>query len=396
MFRLRPTKTQRVELDRILGTCRELYNAGLQEKRDAYKRAGRSRSCAQQQAELTEIKALRPDVALVYSQVLQDVFKRLHHAFDGFFRRVKSRETPGYPRFKGAGQYDSFTFPQVGRKGVLRGYGVDLLPNGRLRVHGLPGAVKVIWHRTMLGRVKTATFKRKGRHWYVSFVCTDLPVEDRERTGRSVGIDLGLTSFATLDDGTTIANPRFARADQRATKLAARLVSKKSTRSKRRRKAAARLRDLYHRTARKRLNHHHNIARKLVREYDRIGVEDLQLANLMRGKLSKSFSDAGFGQFLRILISKAEGAGCEVVKVLAAGTTQDCSACGLTVPKDLTERVHRCACGFVADRDHNAALNVRARAFGTAPGSGVRRGAYDRAGEVAGRHASDDPRSLSL
>lgn len=394
-FRLRPTGRQRVELERILGTCHELYNAALQEKRDAYRVAGVNRSCAAQQHELTEIKALRPDVGLVYAQVLQDVLKRLHRAFDAFFRRVKAGQTPGYPRFKSRDRYDSFTFPQVGRNGTLGGHGVHVTDRGRLVVHGIPGAVKTIWHRPLRGRPKTATFKREGRHWYVVFACDEVPLEERERTGDLCGIDVGLESFVVLDDGTSVQNYRYARASAREVKLAARKVTKKTNRrSARRRKARALLALVHRRVANRRRDFHHKTARTLVRQYDRIAVEDLKVAGMARGMFSKSVNDAGWSQFLSILSSKAANAGSEVVKVAAAGTTQECAACGRTVPKTLSERVHRCPCGFVASRDHNAALNIRARAFGPRPGSGLRRGASGGAGSNAGSHASDDPRSL--
>lgn len=396
-FRLRPTAAQCVELQRTLDACRELYNAALQEKRDAYRKAGVARSCVAQQADLTEVKALRPDVGRVYAQVLQDVLKRLHRTFDGFFRRCKAGVTPGYPRFKGRDRYDSFTFPQVARKGVLKGGGLELTDRGRLKVHGLPGAIKVIWHRAMLGRPKTATFKREGRHWYVAFACDEVPLEARDRTGAACGLDVGLESFAVLDDGTVVANPRYLRAGSRDIKLASRQVAKKRKRSKRRGKARARLAAAHRHVANRRRDHHHKAARGIVRRYDRIAVEDLNIRGMARGLLSKSVHDAGWAQFLGILSSKAEGAGCEVVKVPAAGTSQVCAGCGVVAPKRLSERMHRCPdCGFVATRDHNAALNIRMRGFGTAPGSGVRRGASGRAGSDAGSHATDDPRSPSL
>ncbi len=405
-FRLRPTPAQRTELQRTLDVCRELYNAGLQEKRDAYKLAGVHRSCSQQQADLTEIKAIRPDVALVYAQVLQDVLKRLHRAFDAFFRRVKEAtqagklgkkpRKPGYPRFKGRDRYDSFTFPQVARNGLLKAGGVGMTERGRLNVHGIPGDVKVIWHREMVGRPKTAQLKREGRHWYVVLTCDQVPMEERERSGRDCGIDVGLKSFAVLDDGTVIANPRHLRNTERDIRLASRKVNKKPKRSKRRRKARAKLAAVHRHVANQRRDHHHKAARAIVRKYDRIAVEDLNVAGLARGRLSKSVHDAGWSQFLEILSSKAECAGCEVIKVAASGTSQQCSACGDTVPKDLSVRVHRCPCGYVADRDVNAAMNIRARAFASRPGCGLRRGASGRAGSKTGSHATDDPRSPVL
>lgn len=393
-FRLRPTETQRIELQRSLDTCRELYNAALQEKRDAYQKQGISRSCSKQQAELTEIKQLRPEVALVYAQVLQNVLKRLHLAFDGFFRRVKNGMKPGFPRFKGKDRYDSFTFPQIARNGSMHAGGIDLTERGRLQIHGIPGEIKVIWHRDMCGKPKTATFKREGKHWYVIFACGEVPLEEREKTGQACGIDVGLESFAVLDDGTVIANPRHLRKAERDIKIASRRVNKKrSKRSGRRRKAVTRLSAVHRGVASRRRDHHHKSARGIVRRYDRIAIEDLNVAGLARSMLSKSVHDAGWSQFLNILSSKAEGAGCEVVKVNAAGTSQECAACGQTVPKDLSVRVHRCSCGFVASRDVNAAMNIRARAFATGLGWSLRRGPSGGDCSDAVSHGSYDPRS---
>lgn len=373
-YRLRPNRLQEQALTHTLDLCRELYNAALQEKRDAYTKQGVSLNCAKQQAELLDVKQERPEYASVYAQVLQDVLKRLHRAYDGFYRRVRAGETPGFPRFKSKDRYHSFTFPQVSRpdKGrILKTGGVERLANGRLRVHGVPGALKVIWHRTMLGIPKTATFKRKGEHWYVLFACDDVPVEEREKTGRDCAIDLGLEAFATLDDGTRIENPRHFAKAQENLRTAQRRADHRRNRSKRQRKARRLAAKIASKVGRQRKDFHHKTARVLVRKYDRIAVEDLNVRGLARGMLAKSVADVGWGTFLSILSSKAEGAGAHVVKVDPRGTSQECAACGAIAQKGLSEREHRCDCGFRAHRDHNAALVIRSRAF-NGPGSGPR------------------------
>lgn len=385
-FYIRPTPIQSQHLDRIRITCCELYNAALQEKRDAFQRRGVSISCAQQQAELIGVKRERPDVALIYSQILQDVLRRLHRAYDGFFRRVKAGQKPGYPRFRSIRRYDSFTFPQVGQP--TRSGGVDLI-NGRLKVHGVPGTIKTKWHRPMAGRPKTATFKREGSRWYAIFSCDDVTGEALEPTGRECGIDLGLTAFATLDDGSAVKNPRFLRNAEAAVRRAARRLSRRRLGSNRRDKGRRLLASHHRRVANARRDHAHKTARTLVNAFDRIAVEKLNVKGLAKGRFSKSVNDAGWGMFLGILVSKAENAGREVVAVNPAGTSQECSGCGVVVRKELSERVHRCSdCGLVIDRDVNAARNIRSRAF-DGPGIGLRRGQP----EV---RASDDPRSPAV
>jgi len=386
-FYLRPTAEQARHLDRIRLACCELYNAALQEKRDAWRMQHVGLNCAHQQAELTDVKAERPDVASIYSQVLQDVLKRLHRAFEAFFRRVKAGQKPGYPRFRSSRRYDSFTFPQVSRKTTLKAGGVDLVGQ-RLKVHGVPGAVKVTWHRKMEGTPKTATFKREGDRWYVFFSCDNVPAETLPSTGRECGIDLGLTTFATLDNGETIANPRLLRHAEGALVRAQRRVSRRRRGSRRRDKARRLFAGHCRHVANARRDHVHKVARTLVNDYERIAVENLNVVGLSRGRLSRSVHDVGWGIFLSILTSKAANAGREVVAVDPAGTSQECSGCGAVVRKELSERMHRCdVCGLVIGRDVNAARNIRARAFG--PGSGLRRGQPDV-------RASDDPRSLVL
>jgi putative transposase len=387
-FYLRPTAEQARNLDRIRLICCELYNAGLQEKRDAYRKLGINLNCAKQQAELTDVKAARPDVKAVNAQVLQNVLKRLHRAFDGFFRRVKSGQRPGYPRFRSERRYDSFTFPQVSHDGPLKGGGIVMATNGRLLVHGVPGLIKVKWHRQLESMPKTATFKREGKRWYVIFACDNVPIEALPETGRDCGLDLGLTTFAMLDDGTAVNNPRLLRHAEGNLRRAQRRLSRRKRGSQRRNKARELLAGHHRHIANERRDHIHKVARTLVNSFDRIAVEKLNVQGLASGCLSKSVNDAGWGMFLAILVAKAANAGREVVAVDPAGTSQVCSGCGVVVRKSLSERVHRCAdCGLVLDRDVNAARNIRLRAFG--PGNGLRRGEHDVS-------ASNDPRSRLL
>ncbi|AYJ73996.1 putative transposase [Thermus phage phiLo] len=154
-YRLYPTKPQVKDLERILELCRQLYNAALQERRDAYKKAKKTISACEQNNYLPEIRAEIPEYNRIHSQVLQDVIKRVDLAFKGFFRRVKARGKAGYHRFKGKGRYDSFTFPQAGTTGA------KLQKDGkRVLIYGI-GSVKIKLHRPLEGRVKTATIKRK-------------------------------------------------------------------------------------------------------------------------------------------------------------------------------------------------------------------------------------------
>lgn len=358
---------------------RELYNAALQERRDAYRSTGKSPSNYDQQKSLIEVRAVRPEFAAIHTHLLQDALTRLDRAFAAFFRRCREGDTPGYPRFKGRYRYDSFTF-----KDAANGNGVKLIAcEKRLRISGI-GKVKIRLHRPYEGRLKQVTVSLDSDgHWYAAFVCDDVPVRPLPPTGRAVGIDLGIAAFATLSDGSApVANPHLLEQAQANVARAQRRVSKGKRGSKRRRKAVRLLAKRHAKVRNARRDFHHKTARSLVRVYDSIAIEDLNVKGLARGMLARSVSDVGWAQFTKILAAKAEEAGRELIVVNPAGTSQQCSACGAMVHKNLSVRVHRCPCGYVADRDENAARNVHRL------GQSRRRGAPDR--------DSMDPRSPSL
>src|SRR5215471_12768023 len=161
-YRLKPTPAQERALAFVLRRCRELYNAGLQERRDAWQQCGVSITAASQSAQLPAIKDVRPEYCDIHSQVLQDVLTRLDRAFHAFFRRVKAGETPGYPRFQGANRYRSFTYKQFGNGATLDNGFLVLSKIGRLAVR---------WSRLMEGTPKTVTISREADGYYVCFSC---------------------------------------------------------------------------------------------------------------------------------------------------------------------------------------------------------------------------------
>lgn len=371
-FRLYPTPAQTLALGTLLGRLRFFYNAALQERRDGYK-TGVNVTLSTQEKAITEVKndPECPEYAGVHTHLLQDVVKRLDRAFDGFFRRVKAGQAPGYPRFKGRDRFDTFTFKDAGK-----GRGASINAGGaRVRLHGI-GNVKMKQHRPMEGVLKTIGVTRdECGHWY-ALITRELPTKPLPATGESVGIDVGLATFAALSDGTMIANPRPMKTARIAVERAQRKVSRRKRGSKRRGKARLLLAKRHAHVANVRRDFHHKTARAIVQKYDRIAVEDLNVKGLARGMLAKSVHDAGWSQFVGFLASKAEEAGRELVRVDPNGTSQECSACGERVPKALGVRVHRCLCGYTADRDVNAARNIHDRAFAvTRPGCGLRGGA---------------------
>jgi putative transposase len=357
-YRLYPTRAQDEAMRTTLYRLRELYNAALQERRDAYRKQGRTVSGYQQMAELREVRELRPEYATIHTHLLQDVITRLDRAYQAFFRRVKAGEKPGFPRFKGRGRYNTFTF-----KDAVNHNGVRLLAAGkRVKLTGI-GNVKIKLHRPTEGTIKQASVTLSGDgHWYIAFVCDSVPAEPLFATGQSVGVDVGITTFAALSDGTMVANPRPYETAQRNLVKAQRRVSRRRRGSKRRRKAVVLLAKQHDRVRRIRLDFHHKTALDLVRRFDSISVEKLNIKGLAQMRLAKQVHDAGWGQFATILASKAVSAGREFFAVDPRGTSQECSRCGATVRKSLSVRIHHCPkCGLVEDRDTNAAKNVQWR-----------------------------------
>jgi putative transposase len=353
VYRLYPTKEQAEQLTWILDRCRELYNAALEERREAYRMSGVSLSCSAQQRELPSVKQERPEYRQVGSQVLQDVLKRLDRAFQSFFRRCKAGETPGYPRFRGRDRYDSFTYTQAGWR--LRGDRLDLT--------GI-GAIKVKWSRPLAGTIKTVTIRRDAERWYVSFSCLSAIAQPEPPDRPAVGIDVGVEHFATLSTGVHIPNPRHFRHGETLLAHRQQALARKKRGSRNRHRATVLVARAHRKVRDQRRDFHHKTALALVRAHGAIAVEKLNTAGMMRNHcLAKSISDAGWAQFIAILTHKAAEAGVVVVAVNPAGTSQMCSGCGRAVPKDLSQRWHLCpACGLSIHRDHNSARAILHRA----------------------------------
>jgi putative transposase len=356
-YKLKPTPEQERELERVLWLCRALYNTALEERITAYRRCGVTLTCSEQQAELPDLKASFPEYAAIHSQVLQDVLTRLEKTYKAFFRRVragKAGQTPGFPRFHGRNRFNSFTYKEVGN-----GARFD---NGCLVLSKI-GRIAVRWSRpegSWEGAPKIVTISREADGWYVSISCADVPLHPLAPTGKETGIDVGLESFVTLADGTMIHNPRCYRTAERRLKTAQRKVARRKKGSHRRRKAVNLLAKAHQTVKRQRHDFQHKTALALVRQFDTIYHEDLQVANMLKNHhLAKSIADAGWSRFLSILAFKAACAGKQVVAVNPAYTSQTCSGCGAVVKKGLSVRWHACPdCGTSLHRDHNAAKNI--------------------------------------
>lgn len=357
-FRIYPSRAQENKLERWLALCCELYNAALQERRDAYNICHKSISYRNQQDQLPEIKEVRPELREVHSQVLQDVLKRLDKAFDAFFRRVKVGEKPGYPRFRSRSRYDSFTFSQSGFS----------IENDKLKLSKI-GNVKIKTHRPIEGKIKTLTITRTSTGKWYACLTVEVEAEPLPVSIEAVGVDVGLKTFATLSTGEEIANPRFFRVEEKELAKAQRKMDaakKGSPERKKRRKVVARI---HERIANKRRDFAHKESRKLVNRFALIVFENLNISGMLKNHcLAKSIADAAWSQLVSYTQYKAEDAGRKCIQVNPRNTSQMCSGCGEIVEKSLSVRLHDCpGCGLVLDRDHNAAINILALGLQSIP-----------------------------
>ena len=358
-YRVYPTAAQETILAKMLEECRWLYNKVLETRKESYESQGIFLGNYDTMVMIPGWKLERPSLKSVHSQVLQNVNVRVDLAFQSFFRRVKAGETPGHPRFKGYGRYDSMTYPQYGRGAKLKG---NVLTLSKL------GNVKVKLHRELCGTHKTVTIRRSSTgKWFVTFVCEceATPLPDEEKV---VGVDVGLSTFAALSNGEKIDNPRFFNAEQDALAKAQRRMEKEAKGTPERAKRRKVVARIHERIANRRTDFSHKTSRKLVNTYGVIAFEDLNVKGMMENntkvfghKLNKSIADVAWGQLVQFTARKAEDAGRSVVLVNPRNTSKKCSRCGMLVEKDLSVRVHNCPhCGLSLDRDINAAINILA------------------------------------
>jgi putative transposase len=375
VFPLRPTARQHIALAACLDGHRELYNAALQERRDAWSHSKTRIGYGDQSAQLTDIRAARPDQAVWSFSSQQSTLRRLNKAFAGFFRRVKAGQKAGYPRFKGAARIDSVQWPKDGD-------GARWYPDQkRVYLQGI-GTVKVSVHRKVDGRVKTIQIKRQGRRWVLVLSCDNVSARRLPATGAHAGVDVGVVTLATVSDGTAVDNPRWARQAAAQLEAAQQRLARAERGSNNRRRKRETVGAVHRKIANRRKDFHHKQARELAARYDLIVVEDLKIANMLRrpkpspdpdnpgtflpngarakSGLNRSISDAGWGQFVSILRAKAEDAGRTWIEVNPRHTSDGCEHCGHAAPDNrVTQAEFVCQrCGHRAPADEHAARNI--------------------------------------
>ena len=357
-IRLYPDRAQQRQLETTLETCRFVYNSMVNDRKFQYDTAKTSVSYFTQKAYLPTWKKSHPELKAVYSQVLQDVVHRVELAFKAFFDRVAKGETPGFPRLKGEGQYDSITYTQNDSFQV---------GDSTLRLAKI-GQVKAKLHRKPWGIVKNCTVRRINGKWFAC-LCQEIEAQPLPPSDEAVGIDVGLKTFAAFSNGEFIDNPRFFRKEETALAKAQRKLSKQKRGSRERKKARKVVARIHERIRNRRHDFCHQNARRIVHRFGMIAIEKLRVKTMVGNhRLAKSISDAAWSQFHSILTSKAESAMRKVIAVNPAYTSQDCSGCGYRpdgldgrTKKKLSDRWHLCPmCGLSVDRDTNAAVNILA------------------------------------
>lgn len=376
-MRCYPTDGQAARATRLLASHCEMYNAALQERRDAWRMNRVSVTYGQQSAQLRDIRAVRPDVACWSFTAQQQTLRRLNRSFDAFFRRVKAGQAPGFPRFKAAARFDTVDH--------VNGDGAKWTATegrwARANFQGV-GSIKVSEHTRVQGRVTRVSLRREGRRWYVVVVVDSEPLPLSE-TGVSVGIDVGVARFLVASDGFEVANPRFLAAaadelDELQRRLA--LCDRGSGNRKRVKRAIAKL---HRQVANRRRNFHHQTARILVDRYDAVAFEDLNIAGMTRrakpkpdpdspgqflpnmaaakSGLNRSILDAAWSQFLGIYTAKAAWAGRRGIPTNPRGTSIDCHLCGAATVRPRQDTVI-CPTHGPLPADWNASVNIATRA----------------------------------
>src|SRR5579875_1157691 len=359
-YKLRGTKEQYAAIDEAIRIVQFIRNKALRLWMDTRGTNGYdlNAACSQLAKEFLFASKLN-------SQARQAAAERAWAAISRFYANCKTHKPgkKGYPRF----QHDnrSVEYKQTGWKLEPDGKHITFTDGcniGRLRLVGNKNQRIEEFPTKQIKRVRIV---KRADGYYAQFAVDAERQIEHIPTGKQVGIDMGLKAFLTDSEGNTVANPRHLRKAEKRLKKLHRRLSRKQKQSQNRKKARKALAKAYLKVSRQREDFARKTASTLISSHDLIAYEDLKIANLVKNrKLAKSIGDASWGRFLSWLTSYGHVHTIPVIAVEPAWTSQDCSACGSRVKKSLSVRTHICpGCGLVLDRDHNAAINILAKAL---------------------------------
>lgn len=358
-FRIYPNAEQRILITKTFGACRYVYNRYLAMRRDTYEQTGKTMSCKDCSADLTRFKKSLPWLREVDSIALQSSVKDLDIAFQNFFRGCRTGKKIGYPGFKSK---------KRSRKSYKTKQHIELSDKA-IKLPKL-GWMKCKMSKQVSGRILNATVSQNATGKYFVSVCwTDVEMDILPKNNDAVGIDMNLEDLVVTSDGDKIDNPRYYKNAQRKLRHAQRSLSRKSRGSRNWTKQKLAVAKAYEKVANCRTDFLQKLSTDIIRKYGRIAVEDLAVKNMMRNhKLAKSIADASWAELRRMLEYKAQWHGREFKAIdRFYPSSQICHACGYRWPgtKDLSVREWVCPqCGTRHDRDINAAINIRRKAFG--------------------------------
>ncbi len=350
-YRLYPNKVQRELLEKHFGCCRFIYNWGLDAKKKAYKETGKSLPINDLIKKIPELKKELEWLKEVNAQSLQSALRNLDSAYSKFFKKQGK-----FPRFKNKFSKQSFQCPQ--------NVTVDF-ENNMINIPKIKG-IKIKLHRIFIGKIKTVTIsKTKTDEYYASILIDNdepLPIPVKPQKELSIGVDVGIKSFAVLSNGEIVANPRYLIESEKRLKRAQRQLSRKKKGSANRNKARMKVAKLHEEVANQRKDFQHKISKSLIDNYDAIVLEDLSIINMVKNHhLAKHITDVGWGTFRTFCEYKAIWYG-KNVKIIGRfePSSKMCNICGF-INKNLTlkDRIWTCQnCGTEHDRDINAAKNI--------------------------------------
>ena len=354
-FRLLPTEDQSVLLSKHFGCVRFVYNHFLKEKQDHYllnKNTLNFNNCCKS---LTDLKSKQDYVWLkeVNSQAIQASLHNLENAYQAFFSKRSK-----FPKFKSKkSNYDSFHVPQS----------VKLLKDNRVQIPKFKEGIRFIKHRELKGKICSATVSRTPTgKYYISILTEQEPTKHLEKTGKSIGIDLGIKDFAITSEGHRYVNPKFLYKFQKQLKQAQQHLNRKVKGSKQRDRARLKVARIHEKITNSRNDMQHKVSMSLIKKYDMIALEDLNVKGMVKNHcLAKAISDSSWSSFVTKLTYKAQWYGKQVIKIdRFFPSSKTCSDCGhIKESLDLSERVWTCVCGSKHDRDINASKNILKRAL---------------------------------
>ena len=360
-YRIYPNVLQEHTLWAVFAFCRQLYNAALEERISNWKHLRKSISYFEQCKSVKGINGQLLTSQIIYSQTIRAVLKQVDAAFQNFFRKFKNGDRkPGYPRFKSIKSFNSILFPQCN----FDVRGIRLSDDKKhITIFGIPGLVKIKYHRPFEGRCKNVRIVREGSKWYAVLTCDDVPQKALPSTGKVIGIDMGISTFVTTSDNVHYDHLRAYKTSKETLAARQRKLALKQKGSKNYRKIQKTVRETHEHLTNIRHDHQHKLANKLIEDNDCIVVEKLNITSMLEAKgfdvKNENITDASWGSFAAKLKYKAERAGKSVIEVNPRNTSKTCSGCGTIKDKmPLSSRTFSCSCGVNLDRDHNAAINI--------------------------------------